>query len=288
MNSDQIDGGWSGDGAAVRSNSYDVSSIGGGVDAETLRLAAQVDLFWEKERRLYASRGLEVARRVVELGCGPGFVLRHMAEAFPDVELHGLEVDPVLVERAKMLFAGESLDIVVRQASIFDTGYEDATFDFVLVRLVLEHLSDPARALQEVFRIVRPGGQVVVIDNDFEMHLMASPPVPELREVYDAYCKAREEEGGNPLIGRDLPILLHEAGFVDIDYEIVAAHSAVVGDEIFSRSEGVSIPSRLVREGYLSSVVLGNLSRRWRDVVRNPRHAQIRQLHVGAGRRPSI
>lgn len=272
----------------TRASSYDVCSIGAGIDAETARLSAQVDLFWEKERRLYESYGLAAARRVVELGCGPGFVLRHMAHEFPDLELHGLELDPDLVARARDMFAEESLDVTVREASILDTGYEEGAFDFVLVRLVLEHLPDPERALHEVFRITKPGGRAVVADNDFEMHLMASPPVPELREVYSAYCRAREDEGGNPLIGRDLPLLLRETGFVDVDYDIVAAHSAVLGDEIFSRSEGISIPSRLVQDGYLSSSTMGHLSRRWRDVVRSPRHAQIRQLHVSAGRRPTI
>ena len=256
----------------TRASSYDVCSIGAGIDAETARLSAQVDLFWEKERRLYESYGLGAARRVVELGCGPGFVLRHMAHEFPGLELHGLELDPDLVVRAREMFAEESLDVTVREASILDTGYEEGAFDFVLVRLVLEHLPDPERALHEILRITKPGGRAVVVDNDFEMHLMASPPVPELREVYSAYCRAREDEGGNPLIGRD----------------IVAAHSAVLGDEIFSRSEGISIPSRLVQDGYLSSSTMGHLSRRWRDVVRSPRHAQIRQLHVSAARRPTI
>ncbi len=269
-------------------SSYDVSSIGAGVDAEVARLGAQVDLLWEKEKRLYVRRGVSAAQRAVELGCGPGFVLKHIADEFPQTDLYGLELDPLLVERARLLMAESGLDVKIREASILDTGYPDEYFDFALVRLVLEHLHDPLAALSEVFRILRPGGQVVVVDNDFEMHVMTCPPVPELRDVYAAYCRAREDEGGNPLIGRELPLLLQESGFEDIDYDIVAAHSAVIGDDIFARSEGISIPSRLVRDGYLSSVVLGRLARRWRDVVRSPRHAQIRQLHVGAASRPHV
>ncbi|TDC47594.1 methyltransferase domain-containing protein [Micromonospora sp. KC207] len=267
--------------------SYDVSRIGASVDAEIDRLGGQVELFWAKESQRYAGYGLTAGLTVVELGCGPGYLLEKLATAFPGLDLHGLELDPLLVERATRYLSEQGLDVSVRQGSILDTGYPEATFDFAVIRLVLEHLPEPMTAIREVYRILRPGGRAVFVDNDFEMHLMSFPPIPELREVYDAYCRSREDEGGNPRIGRELPVLLAAGGFVDVDYDVISAHSALVGDDLFARSEGVGIPSRLVRDGYLSSRTLGLVSSRWRDLLRGDGHALIRQLHLGTGRRPA-
>ena len=266
--------------------SYDVSQIGAGADAEIERLRGQVELFWPKESRRYADHGLTAGLTAVELGCGPGYLLERLAGAFPGVQLHGLELDPLLVERADRHLAGLGLEIPIKHGSILDTGYPDRTFDFAVIRLVLEHLPEPMTAVREVHRILRPGGRAVFVDNDFELHLMSSPPIPELREVYDAYCRSREDEGGNPRIGRELPVLLAAGGFTDLDYDVITAHSALVGDDLFARSEGVGIPARLVRDGYLSSRTLGLVSRRWRDLLHAEGHALVRQLHLGSGRRP--
>jgi ubiquinone/menaquinone biosynthesis C-methylase UbiE len=73
---------------------------------------------------------------------------------------------------------------------------------------VLEHLPDPIKAIQEALRIIKPGGKAVFVDNDLTMHIMTHPHIPELGELYHAYCQSREVEGGNPKIGRELPTLL--------------------------------------------------------------------------------
>ncbi len=81
------------------------------------------------------------------------------------------------------------------EGDIIQTGMEDNTFDFAISRLVLEHLPDPTKAIKEIYRILKPGGKVILVDNDFEMHIMTYPHVSGLRELYDAYCQARFAEG---------------------------------------------------------------------------------------------
>ncbi len=164
-----------------------------------------------------------------------------------------------------------------------DTKLPGDTYDFAVARLLIEHLPDPVRAAREVYRILKPTGKAVFIDNDFEMHLVTYPPIPELRELYQAYCQARCAEGGNPRIGRELPIILKKTGFINIDFEVIAAHNEIVGDDIFFKSQGVGIPTKLVRDGYLSSELLGKISVQWRNIVRNQNHAIIRQLYMGIG-----
>ncbi|MES9524666.1 class I SAM-dependent methyltransferase [Streptomyces capoamus] len=267
-----------------RRGSYQVSTIAGSAEREIERLGAQVDLFWPDESRQYLANGLRDGISMVELGSGPGFTTERILNLLPEIRITAVEIDPLLVEVAGDRLShsfGERLDIV--EASIMDTGLPSDTYDFALTRLVLEHLPDPVAAVREVTRILKPGGRAVFVDNDFEMHLMTSPPIPALSELYGAYCRSRADEGGNPTIGRELPGILRGGGLSAVTFTVVSAHSDIVGSKSFLGSEGVGIPTQLVRDGYLSSKALGEIARSWRDLMRNDQHAILRQMYLSAG-----
>lgn len=266
--------------------SYKVQEVSGDVEVEILRLKAQVELFWSKELRRYRDYGIENAGSVIELGSGPGFVLERLLNEFSDINVVGLEIDEFLYDRSKEYLRSFGNRCEIMQGNIMDTGLEDNSFDFAISRLVIEHLPDPVGAIKEVLRILKPGGKAIFIDNDFEMHNMTYPGISELRDLYQAYCESRRSEGGNPTIGRQLPTLLKEGGFCDIDFEVICAHSGIQGFEPFSRSEGVGIPTKLVQDGFLSSKILGTLSSKWRDMLAREDSALLRQLYMGIGVKP--
>jgi ubiquinone/menaquinone biosynthesis C-methylase UbiE len=266
--------------------SYDVRTIAANTRREVDRLHAQVDLFWAAEERVYEDLRLADAHSVVELGCGPGFLLAKLRAHFGVPRVVGLELDELLVSHAQRHLADLGFDDVeVVTGSITRTGFPDSSFDFAVSRLVLEHVPDPDAALRETYRILRPGGTAIFVDNDFDMHVITHPAIPELRDLYDAYCRLRTVQGGNPQIGRLLPGLMRAAGLTNIGFTVIAAHNVITGDEIFLRSEGIGIPSRLVREGYLSSSTLGRIMTSWRDMLRHENHAIVRQLYVAYGKK---
>lgn len=265
--------------------SYQIQTISSHIDLEISRLKAQVDLFWPGEWMKYREFGMDDGMAVVELGSGPGHVTQKLLQSLTDASVTAVEIDPLLVAQSsrqlEAYVSAGSCKIV--EGSIMETGLPDNTFDFAITRLVLEHLPDPLGAVKEIYRILKPGGRAMFIDNDFDMHVMTYPRVPELRELYDAYCRSRSDEGGNPRIGRELPGLLKRGGLENIRFEILAAHSDIMGTELFARSEGIGIPAKLVRDGYLSSKVLGQLSLHWRDMLRHENCTIIRQLYMAAG-----
>lgn len=267
--------------------SYHVSTIAASTEIEINRLKAQVDLFWAKELKHYKEFGLSDGMRIVELGNGPGFMIEKLLQEFPQSTITGVEIDPMLVSYAREKFASTQYQrCEIKEGSIMATNLHEDTFDFAITRLVLEHLPDPVGAVGEVLRILKPGGKAVFVDNDFELHTIVHPHVAELREIYDAYCQARHAEGGNPRIGRELPIILKEGGFSQIDFEVIIVHSEIQGDDLFFKSEGMGIPVQLARDGFLSSKALGKAVIGWRDMVKNERHSMMRLLCMAVGKKP--
>ncbi|MBZ9609906.1 methyltransferase domain-containing protein [Clostridium estertheticum] len=267
-----------------KQSSYQIDKIACNTEKEINRLKGQVNLFWDNEIKHYTEFGLRDGMTVVELGSGPGFVTEKILNKFPGVNITDIEIDPVLVDYAKKHLSHKGLNrYQVIQKSIMETGLLENTFDFAITRLLLEHLPDPVNAVREVFRILKPGGIAVFIDNDFEMHIMTCPHIPELRELYEAYCQSRYLEGGNPKIGRELPTILKKGGFSNIHFEIINAHNEILGEDLFLKSEGIGIPFKLVQDGFLTSKALGKISIGWRNMLKCESHSITRQLYMAAG-----
>lgn len=103
--------------------------------------------------------GLDECSRVLDVGCGRGVMLRAMLDL--GHEAHGVEISP---EAA----AGADPRAQIRIApDLTDAEYETNSFDAVVLWHVLEHLPQPERTLEELRRIIRPGGRLVLAVPNF-------------------------------------------------------------------------------------------------------------------------
>ncbi len=98
-----------------------------------------------------------VPARVLDAGCGTGGLLRHLHKMQPAWALTGLDLSPVACELARERAEGE-----VVQGSIAALPFADATFDAVVSCDVLCQVTNPAQAVREFHRCLRPGGTVVL------------------------------------------------------------------------------------------------------------------------------
>jgi len=91
---------------------------------------------------------------VVDVGCGRTFPMAEFLLARV-TEAHGIE----LVAQTRDLPSGAYF----RPGSAYEIPYPAATFDLVLARCVLEHLDQPAKALHEFARVLKPGGRAIFL-----------------------------------------------------------------------------------------------------------------------------
>jgi ubiquinone/menaquinone biosynthesis C-methylase UbiE len=108
------------------------------------------------EHRREALAGL--AGRVFELGAGTGSNFEHYPEAV--TTLVAAEPEPYLRERAREAAAASPIDVEVVDGVADDLPFEDESFDAAVVCLVLCTVPDQARALAELRRVIRPGGEL--------------------------------------------------------------------------------------------------------------------------------
>ena len=88
-------------------------------------------------------------------------------------------------------------------------------------------------AAEEVWRVLRPGGKLVIVDSDDALWGLTDPAIPEMALIVEKYGLAQAARGGNRLVGRRLWRILEATGFVDLDLEAAVFHSDALGIEAF-------------------------------------------------------
>ncbi|MBI4494169.1 MAG: methyltransferase domain-containing protein [Chloroflexi bacterium] len=119
--------------------------------------------------RTVAAMGLHPGARVVELGCGPGFFSPFVVSAVPQgrVVLVDLQAEMLRVARGRLA----TPRVTFVQADAVLLPFATGSFDAALLATMLGEVSDPGACLDEVRRVMRPGGAVTISetrrDSDF-------------------------------------------------------------------------------------------------------------------------
>lgn len=101
-------------------------------------------------------------RRVLDCGVGTGAFSSALARVSQSpFELDAIDISPLMLEQAGRALRAYGIAPTLRQGDVRSLPYEDGTFDLVMSAHVLEHLADPHVALDEMLRVLKPGGLLV-------------------------------------------------------------------------------------------------------------------------------
>ena len=152
---------------------------------------------------------IEPGANLIDLGCGPGADLPAFARAVgPTGQVLGIDSDPVAVEGARRA-AADNAQVSVRHGDIHLLDLADQSVDRVHTDRVLQHVAEPAAAVAEARRILRPGGIACFAEPDWDT-LVIDYPDPAIPDAYRRFVT--NEVVRNSRVGRQLPALCDASG----------------------------------------------------------------------------
>jgi len=181
---------------------------------EMVRLTRMQDILNTAE---LAALDLGGVRRLLDVGAGLGQMARALARALePGGKVVGVERDgrQIAAARRQADDAGEAglVEFRAGDATALPLGDgERGSFDLAHARFLLEHVRDPAAVVAEMVAAVRPGGRVVLVDDDHEL-LTLWPECPMAARAWRIYWESYRDRGLDPLVGRRMAGLLRDAG----------------------------------------------------------------------------
>jgi ubiquinone/menaquinone biosynthesis C-methylase UbiE len=99
-------------------------------------------------------------KRVLDVGCGAGTDLVRFARA--GARASGVDLSAAAIELARANVAQQGLEADLREADAAHLPYPDETFDLVFALGVVQYSADPARVIEECWRVLKPGGEAIV------------------------------------------------------------------------------------------------------------------------------
>lgn len=188
--------------------------------------------------------GVQAVDEVLDVGCGTGIVSCALARVARHVT--GIDLVPAMLEEARKLQAREALENVRWElGDVASLPFADNSFDAVVTRYSFHHFGEPARVMEEMVRVCRPGGRVVVAD---------VTPDPAKRQFFDQMEKLRDASHQSALTldelkqcGMQAGLRFERSDFYDLDTAVesllAASHSAASEQAQFRQLLRADLPT---------------------------------------------
>jgi ubiquinone/menaquinone biosynthesis C-methylase UbiE len=142
---------------------------------------------------------------ILDVACGPGIVTAALAASVREVV--ALDLTPEMLEKARQRCGERGLaNVAFEQGSATALPFADAAFDGVVTRLSIHHFAEARRVLDEIFRVLKPGGTFALAD-------VVSSETPQDSELQNAIEVLRDPSHVRMLPASALAALVAGPGF---------------------------------------------------------------------------
>jgi ubiquinone/menaquinone biosynthesis C-methylase UbiE len=157
---------------------------------------------WTRDLRtyLFEQAGITHARRVLEVGCGTGAILRDLP---PSASLHGLDLEPASLAECKIHASAVSLT----RGDAHFLPYPDQSFDIVYCHFLLLWVHNPLQVVREMARV---GRNVLALAEPDYSQRVDEPPA--LKPLGAWQTESLRRQGANPSFGARLAETFYQAG----------------------------------------------------------------------------
>lgn len=175
---------------------------------------------------LIAQASIQPGHEILDIGCGTGTLTLQIKHTHSDALVYGLDVDPEILNIAQRKAKQADKTILLQQGTAINLPYPNESFDRAFISLMLHHLpsQDKRRALTEAFRVLRPGGELHVID--------FSKPHDPIMWLISLVTRWFEEVHDN--VSGLLPFFIANAGFYPV--EETACYRTIFGSVALYRA----------------------------------------------------
>jgi arsenite methyltransferase len=151
---------------------------------------------------------LTLGERVLDIGCGPGFLCESVAEIVGHQgAVVGIDISADLIALCNKRRSAAWISYLVGDATRIEQA--DASFDVAVCMQVAEYVPDVDRVLAEAFRVLKPGGRTLFVATDWDAVVWHSQNPARMKRV----LKSWEAHCAHPRLPRSLAKRLTRAGF---------------------------------------------------------------------------
>lgn len=156
-------------------------------------------------------------KKVLDLGCGVGFWLIELAERGA-TDLTGADLSPKSLEIARRRCEVYGVEAVLKEENAEQLSFADDSFDHVNCQGVVHHTTDPAKAVREIYRVLKPGGTATISVYYRNAVLRAWPLLRHVARVVPIGLKGRGRENMGSLPSADDIVRLYDGAGNPIGY----------------------------------------------------------------------
>lgn len=160
---------------------------------------------------------LHSGMNLLDVGCGPGTITMGLAQVAAPGQVIGVDHDWQHIEMARKLALENEVDnITFQNGDALSLPFDDNTFDAAFENNVFVHLSENAGiAAGEVFRVLKPHGLFAARDADADSVVWGNS-TDSLKQFDKLFIAWHRSRGSDITLGKQLPTILRQAGFVDM------------------------------------------------------------------------